>query len=88
MKSHLEVQSNAHKQAFRMMLDELKDEIKIIRNDIDDIKQSLSFSQGQLESTMNDVQRMERKSMHYQRNFEDVGHSLDTMDSNLEYMEN
>ena len=70
------------------MFDELKDEIKIIRSDIDDIKQSLSFSQGQLKSTMNDVQRIERKSVHYQRNFEDIGHSLDTMDSNLEYMEN
>ena len=52
------------------------------------VKQSLSFSQGQLESTMNDVQRIKRKSVHYQRNFEDIGHSLDTTDSNLEYMEN
>ena len=24
----------------------------------------------------------------YQENFEDIGHSLDTMDSNLEHMEN
>ena len=85
VKSLLEEQSNAYKQAFHVMLDELKDEIKIIRSDIE---QSLSFSQGQLESTMNGVQRIERKSVHHQRNFEDIGHSLDTMDSNLEYFEN
>lgn len=70
-----------------MMFDKLKDEIKIIRSDINDIKQSLSFSQGQLDTKMNDVKCMERKTVHYQRNFEDISHSIDTMDSNLEYIE-
>ena len=88
VKSLLDVQSNAYKQAFRMMFHELKDEIKTIRSDITDLKQSLSFSQGQLDTTMNNVKCIDQKILHYQQNFKDIGHPLDTMDSNLEYMEN
>ena len=55
VKALLEVQANAFKKSFRLMFDDMKDEIRNVNKDRVDLKESLSFSQGQLDTTMKSI---------------------------------
>ena len=88
VQSLLEVQANAFKASFRVLFDELKDELKCVKKDILDLQQSLSFSQGQLNSSMKRLDHVEKKLQDNDKFFRDTSDSLDAMDSELEYLEN
>ncbi len=58
IKSLLEVQAAAFKDSFKMMFDGLRDELKDVKRDISDLKESLSFSQGQLDTNIKKVEEL------------------------------
>ena len=59
-----------------------------MKKDILDLQQSLSFSQGQLDSSMKRLDHVEKKLQDNAKFFRDTSDSLDAMDSELEYLEN
>ena len=61
VQSVLEVQSNAFKASFKVLIDELKDELRYVNKDIFVLQQSLSFSQGQLDTSMKRLDDVEKK---------------------------
>ena len=46
VKALLEVQANAFKEFFRLMFDDMKDEIRNVKKDLVDLKESLSILTG------------------------------------------
>ena len=88
VQSLLEVQANASIASFRVLFDELKDELKCVKKDILGLQQSLSFSQGQLDISMKHLDHVEMKLQDNDKFFRDTSDSLDAMDSELEYLEN
>lgn len=88
IKSLLEVQANAFKASFRVLFDELKEEIKTVRKDIVELQTSLSFSQGQVDTSLSRLDGIDNRVRSHARNLNDVNISLDGIDSELEYMEN
>ena len=86
--SLLEVQANAFKASFRVLFDELKEEIKSVRKDIVELHTSLSFSQHQLDTSLSGLDRIGNKVRNHAHNLYDVNSSLDGINSELEYMEN
>ena len=88
VQSLLEVQANAFKASFRVLFDELKEEIKTVRKDIVELQTSLSFSQGQLDTSLSRLDSIDNKVRGHARNLNDVNVSLDGIDSELAYMEN
>lgn len=88
VQSLLEVQANAFKASFRVVFDELKDELKSVKKDILDLQHSLSFSQGQLDTSMKRIVHVEKRLHDNDKFFRDTNDSLEAMDSELEYLEN
>lgn len=88
IQSLLEVQANAFKASFRVLFEELKEEIKTVRKDVVELQTSLSFSQGQLDTSLSRLDNIDNKVRCHERNLNDVNGNLDGIDSELEYMEN
>ena len=88
VQSILEGQANALKASFRVLFDELKDEIKAVGKDIVELKTSLSYPQGQLDTSLSCLDSIDNKVRSHACNLNDVNSSLDGVDSQLEYMEN
>ena len=44
VKALLEMQANAFKESFRLMFDDVKEELRNVKKDLVDLKESLSFS--------------------------------------------
>lgn len=88
VQSLLEVQANALKASVRVLFDELKDEVKCVKKVILDLEQSLSFSQGQLDTSMKRIDHVEKRFHDNAKFVRDTSNSLETIDSKLEYLEN
>ena len=88
VKSLLEIQANSFNPSFKVVFDELKDELTCVKKDISDLQQSLSFSQGQLDTSMKHIEQVEMQVNVNNKFLKDTSDSLDAMDTELEYLEN
>ena len=88
VKALLEVQANACKESFRLMFDDGKEELRNVKKDIVDLKKSLSFSQGQLHTTMKSVQELEVKTSFPESTLSEMQDSLVACEDNIEFLEN
>ncbi len=88
VKSLLDVQANAFKESFKIMFDDVKEEIRNVKKDLVDLKESLSFSQGQLESTMKSFQEVEAKTSFCESSLNEMQDNLVACEDNVEYLEN
>ena len=88
MKALLEVQANAFKESFRLMFDDMKDEIRNVKKDLVDLKESLSFSQGQLDTTTKSIQELEVKTSFRESTLSEMQDNLVACEDNIEYLEN
>jgi len=86
--SLLEAQVNAFKSAFQMMFQDVKEELKAIKTDIGDLKNSAQFSMGQVDDLQEKVKSIEKTVNSKKQNIEDITDSLDAVESHLEYIEN
>ena len=88
VKSLLEVQANAFKASFKMMFDSLKEEVVAVKKDVKDLTNSLQFTQGQFDEQTKKLDKVEDKLTSSAHNIEALDISVNTIDNNLEYIEN
>ena len=88
VKALLEVQANAFKESFRLMFDDVKEELRNVKKDLVDLKESLSFSQGQLDTTMRSIQELEVKTSFRESTLNEMQDNLVACEDNIEYLEN
>ena len=58
-----------------------------MKKDISDLQQSLSFSQGQLDASMEHIEQVKKQLNVNDKFLKDTSDSLDAMDTELEYLE-
>ena len=71
-----------------LMFQDVKEELKAIKTDIGDLKNSTQFSMGQVDDLQEKVTSIDKKVKSKVQNIEDITYSLDAVDSQLEYIEN
>lgn len=84
----LEVQATAFKDSFKLMFEGLRDELKDVKKDISDLKESLSFSQGQLDTNIKKVEEMDVRTSFFESSLNTMSENLDSIKDSLEYQEN
>ena len=70
------------------MFQDVKEELKAIKTDIGDLKNSTQFSMGQVDDLQEKVKSIEKKVNSKEQNIEELTDSLDAVESHLEYIEN
>eukprot|EP00794_Sanderia_malayensis_P016311 gene16311-17955_t len=70
------------------MFDDVKKQIRNVKTDLVDLKESRSFSQGQLETTMKSFQEVEAKTSFCESSQNEMQDNLVAYEDNVEYLEN
>ena len=70
------------------MFDSLKEELVAVKKDVKDLTNSLQFTQGQFEEQTKKLDKMEDNLAASMQNIVDLDVSVNSIHSNLEYMEN
>ena len=60
VKALMETQANAFRSAFKMMIEDIKHDIKSVKSDINDILESLTFSQRDIEKQEKNLSDIEK----------------------------
>ena len=84
----LEMQATAYEDSFKMMFEGLRDELKDVKKDISDLKESLSFSQGQLDTNIKKVEEIDVRTSFFESSLNTMSNNLESIEDNLEYQEN
>ena len=84
----LEMQATAYKESFKMMFEGLREELKDVKKDISDLKESLSFSQGQLDTNIKKVEEIDVRTSFFEPSLNAMSDNLESIEDNLEYQEN
>ncbi len=81
-------QADAFKTTFSMLIQDVKDELKSVRTEINDLKVSLQFTQAQVDEEKNKADTMDTKIALHTENLNMINDHADNVESQLEYMEN
>ncbi len=84
----LKNQTEVFNSSLKLMLQDLKDDIKSIRKDITDLQVSLQFTQGKLDESNQKLEGFEATLSVHSDNLNDINQQTDEVDNQLEYLEN
>ncbi|MCP4484159.1 MAG: hypothetical protein GY823_06295 [Flavobacteriaceae bacterium] len=88
VKALMETQANAFKSAFKMMIEDIKDDIKSVKSDINDLRESLTFSQRDIENQEKKLSDIEKTVSSKVKEIDNLSDSMDSVDNSIEYLEN
>ena len=84
----LQNQADAYKATFSILIQDVKEELKSVRNDISDLKASIQFTQCKFDEAKKKMDAIERKMLMHSDNLNAVNNHMDSTESELEYLEN
>ena len=82
VKALLDNQADAYKATFNILIQDVKDELKSVRNELNDLKSSLQFTQCKFEKKIDAIDK--KVSMH-SNNLNDVNSYMDSTEGRLEW---
>lgn len=88
VKALLQSQAEAFKSSFVLLIQDVKDEVKSIRNDINDLKVSLQFSQAKLDEAEKSIEKIDQIVCAHGDNLNSINELADSTENQLEYLEN
>ncbi len=92
LKQMLEVQDKAYRSSLQIMLEDVKGEIRLLRKDYEEIKTSISFVSGRLDTFDNTFKSTETELMKLRQVTKqiemDIGDGVEDLARNIEYLEN
>ena len=88
VKTLLQSQAEAFKASFVLLIQDVKDEMKSIRNDINDLKASLQFSQAKLDEAEKSMAKIDQIVCAHGDNLNSMNEFADSTEDQLEYLEN
>ena len=88
VKTLLQNQADAFKSSFSILSQDVKEEIKSIRNDINDMKVSLQFSQAKLDEAEKSMSKIDQTVCAHGDNLNSMNEFADSAEAQLEYLEN
>ena len=88
VKALMETQANAFKSAFKMMIEDIKQDIKSVKSDVNDLRESLTFSQRDIESQAKKLSDIEKTVSSKLQAVDDLSDSMESVDNGIEYLEN
>ena len=84
----LQNQADAYKATFSILIHDVKEELKSVRNDISDLKASIQFTQCKFDEAEKKMDDIDRKVSMHQDNLNTVNNYMDSTEFELEYLEN
>eukprot|EP00112_Aurelia_sp_Birch-Aquarium-sp1_P018135 Seg4289.1 transcript_id=Seg4289.1/GoldUCD/mRNA.D3Y31 product="hypothetical protein" protein_id=Seg4289.1/GoldUCD/D3Y31 len=84
-KALLQNQADAYKATFSILI---QDELKSVRNDINDLKASIQFTQSKFDEAEKKMDAIDRRVSMHSDNLNAVNNHMDSTESELEYLEN
>lgn len=88
VKTLLQNQADAFKSSFSYLIQDVKDEIKSLRNDINDMKVSLQFSQAKLDEAEKSMSKIDHTVCAHGDNLNAMNEFVDSAEAQIEYLEN
>ena len=88
VKTLLQNQADAFNSSFKLLIQDLKEDMKSIRKETTDVQVSLQFSQAKMEANEKKIQLVENSIAMHSENLHDINHHADQVESQLEYLEN
>ena len=88
VKALLQNQADAYKVTFTILIQDVKEELKSVRNDINDLRASIQFTKCKFEEAEKKMDAIDRKVSMHSENLNAVNNHKDSTESELEYLEN
>ena len=88
VKTLLESQANAFKAAMEIVVKDVKEEVRTLRNEVKDLTVSLQFTQAKMEESQLDSVTLGKTVTHHANNLNDINDFADRIEGKLEYLEN
>ena len=88
VKMLIQNQAEAFKSSFVMLIQDVRDELKSVKTEINDLKVSLQFTQAQVDEDQKKADIMDTKIALHTENLNMINDHADNVESQLEYIEN
>ncbi len=88
VKTLLQNQADAFNSSFKLLIQDLKEDMKSIKKEIIDMQVSLQFSQAKMEDNEKKIRVVEKSINMHRENLNDIHNHADQVESQLEYLEN
>ena len=88
LKELLATQERAFHSSLQLFLTDIRDEVRSVRKDFDELRRSQEFSQSQLKDTQDKVMNLDCKVESAKRSVKEHGERLDYVEDQVEYIEN
>ena len=88
VKALLQSHTDAHRSSLSLLIQDVKEEMKSIRNDVNDLKVSLQFSQAKLDEAEKKLNNIDLTVSTHKDNLNCMNEFADFTENQLEYLEN
>ena len=88
VKSLLQGQADAFKSTFSLLIQDIKEDLKTVKNDIIDLKVSVQFTQAKFDDIQKKFDSIEGRVLAHSDNLNAINDHTDATEAQLEYLEN
>ena len=84
----LEIQDRSYRSTFQLFLTDMKEDVKSLKKDIDELKNSLQFSQKDIKDLQDKTLAIEKKIGKCRKTVNQHDESLEEVSNQIEYLKN
>ena len=88
LKEMLEIHERAYRTTMQLMMDSVKDDIKLLKQSVDEMKQSLHYSQKDIDDVKTKIEKIEEKTKNVDKSIANSQMDIEDLYNEQEYLEN
>ena len=88
LKEMLEIHERAYHTTMQLMMDSVKDDIKSLKQSVDEMKQSLHYSQKDIDDVKTKIEKVEEKTKNVDKSIANSQMDIEDLYNEQEYLEN